>query len=534
MKKILLFSLIACIGMFNTGAFADNCMGKTVNYHGSQRPWDNEFLYENQTQYDRSLAAYNNKGGARDRNSGDGHAYECDNSACPSGYKLTMKSGHVFEQKVVNKEVTYECVGSRKWQPITEEKKCITPWGEIPVGKMLEKTIPANECSKFDKTEPNIDLVEEWNVICRAGPKPYCKAAKCKKEYKLDLATGRCNKECQNCDPVDPKKECEKKGKVWNPKTQKCEDKKKPDPKPNFCDQYKQWSKRYACCIAGKATKWEGADKSDNGTCICVDKAKKWDGRKCVVAEDNSCEALYKGNDEAIACCNSSDATWNGDLKKCECNEENKNWKYDANTKKGQCVDIPRDNDEWSDCWFKLDVDITCKNSNNYYKRNEIRYLTKKEAQSIGCTGGQLFADVKIIDGIINDVKKADELINLVCGRSGGAFSPITTIPGGTPTVTPPAPSGMDIETAKSTLRRFFGEAKNNASVWKTEDGSFNTARLASDLTAGVVLGTVGGVVSANIIKKNQVKKGFEVLHCTIGGQTVADWGDQFNTSLRR
>ena len=92
----------------------------------------------------------------------------------------------------------------------------------------------------------------------------------------------------------------------------------------------------------------------------------------------------------------------------------------------------------------------------------------------------------------------------------------------------------MDIETAKSTLRRFFGEAKDNASVWKTADGSFNSARLASDLTAGVVLGTVGGLVSAKVIKKNQVKKGFEVLHCTIGGLVVADWGDEFNAGLRR
>ncbi len=43
-------------------------------------------------------------------------------------------------------------------------------------------------------------------------------------------------------------------------------------------------------------------------------------------------------------------------------------------------------------------------------------------------------------------------------------------------------------------------------------------ARLASDLTAGVVLGTVGGVVSGVVIKKKQVEKGFDALHCTVGG----------------
>ena len=87
----------------------------------------------------------------------------------------------------------------------------------------------------------------------------------------------------------------------------------------------------------------------------------------------------------------------------------------------------------------------------------------------------------------------------------------------------------QDLEKAKKTLQTFFANAQKNASVWRTTDGSFNNARLASDLTAGVVLGTVGGVVSANIIKKNQLKKGYEVLHCTIGGQTIADFGDEFN-----
>ncbi len=69
---------------------------------------------------------------------------------------------------------------------------------------------------------------------------------------------------------------------------------------------------------------------------------------------------------------------------------------------------------------------------------------------------------------------------------------------------------------------------------WKTADGKFNTTRLASDLTAGVVLGTVGGVVSGVVIKKKQVEKGFDALHCTVGGQKVADWGDEFSVGLQR
>ncbi len=66
------------------------------------------------------------------------------------------------------------------------------------------------------------------------------------------------------------------------------------------------------------------------------------------------------------------------------------------------------------------------------------------------------------------------------------------------------------------------------ANKWRDAEGNFNTARLASDSIAGVVLGTVGGVVTASLVKKSQVKKGFEDIQCHIGGQSVANFGDVF------
>ena len=71
------------------------------------------------------------------------------------------------------------------------------------------------------------------------------------------------------------------------------------------------------------------------------------------------------------------------------------------------------------------------------------------------------------------------------------------------------------------------------SSVWTDDDGGFNTARLVSDSVAGVVLGTVGGVVTSKIIKKNQLKKGMETFRCTIAGQDVASMGDEFNVSVQ-
>lgn len=89
------------------------------------------------------------------------------------------------------------------------------------------------------------------------------------------------------------------------------------------------------------------------------------------------------------------------------------------------------------------------------------------------------------------------------------------------------------INNAKAVLSAFFAKAESDVSVWKNAEGKFNIARLASDLTAGVVLGTVGGLVSSVVIKKAQVKKGFEALQCYIHGYKVADWGDVFEASLR-
>ena len=70
-------------------------------------------------------------------------------------------------------------------------------------------------------------------------------------------------------------------------------------------------------------------------------------------------------------------------------------------------------------------------------------------------------------------------------------------------------------------------------SAWKDEEGKFNTSRLLSDSVAGVVLGTAGGLITSSVVKKNQVENGFEDIQCTVGGQVVAGWGDQFQVGIQ-
>lgn len=85
------------------------------------------------------------------------------------------------------------------------------------------------------------------------------------------------------------------------------------------------------------------------------------------------------------------------------------------------------------------------------------------------------------------------------------------------------------------TIREKIDDASSSlgVSVWKNREGKFNTSRLASDSIAGVVLGTAGGLITSHVIKKNQIKGGFEDINCTIGGQVVAGYGDEFNVGIQ-
>ena len=87
------------------------------------------------------------------------------------------------------------------------------------------------------------------------------------------------------------------------------------------------------------------------------------------------------------------------------------------------------------------------------------------------------------------------------------------------------------ISDASATLARIKNSLET--SVWKNKDGKFNTSRLASDSVAAVVLGTAGGLITSNVIKKNQIKGGFEDINCTVGGQVVAGWGDEFRVGIQ-
>ncbi len=178
------------------------------------------------------------------------------------------------------------------------------------------------------------------------------------------------------------------------------------------------------------------------------------------------------------------------------------------------------------DCYYILNVDIKCNNKTKEFKKGERIKLTKEQVAKLGgCDIAQMNVHnfESIIKSVTQEYEDSMKLIELVCGSGATSISPVKV-----------GPNSDELSKATATLEDFANNASKQASVWKDAEGNFNTARLASDLTAGVVLGTVGGVVSGVVIKKKQIEKGFDALHCTVGGQKVADWGDTFTIGLRR
>ena len=529
MKKIFLFSVCALLLVDNVFA---TCGQSTLGFDGTQKPHHDEFLYINKKQYDLTVSGYGN---SNKQNSGSGYGYECDtthSAGCDKGDEVTLPAGHVFEGNVVNQSVKYICRSGYGLNDHWEAQKgtedaCDTKFGKIPVGKQLDGKTTV-DCSGLNKTEENVNLVKSWAVLCRPGRTVVCKPTECVEDYKVNNATGKCDFiGCSDCDKTDPE----------------------PNPKRTCADMYKGYPERIACCEAGAATEWKGDLKT--GKCLC----KRYTADNGVEIPMRPVLNLGKVNGKmkaqcvpnirilAAKCCARVGGTWIASDSeevegRCDCGS-GKKFHFEQRQNEQICECIAGDGDNSTpippvtstectetDCEITINQRVKCYNG-NYFNSTEKYSVCKEDldAQRLDCNGLKArvnaCTDTDCIRKLLTRIDAYDELIERVCGGSGVVTTPVPD-------------NGAEILAAENTLTSFFRNAESNASVWKDKDGNFNTARLASDLTAGVILGTVGGVVSGVVIKKKQVEKGFDALHCTVGGQTVADWGDIFNVGLRR
>ena len=270
-------------------------------------------------------------------------------------------------------------------------------------------------------------------------------------------------------------------------------------------DNTKEWNYTTNQCVAKKTTTSTNTNSNDN-----TQEIKTIDGINCDNAHKGNV-ILYKPEQNT--------SSWHPVM--CE---EGK-WAYVAqlNVCSGDNAQKP---DNFTD--LGLEYGTAEPNNNHVFIRNNISktgniYLFTETEKNNNNETYLKVSDVCL--GCLSGMKM-DEVLRCVSSETTNTNT--TTL-----TTTPPE-EPAELKEAKTKLDSFFKYAEASRSGWKTADGKFNSTRLASDITAGVVLGTVGGVVSGVVIKKKQVEKGFEALHCTVGGQTIANWGDEFIIGLQK
>ena len=218
---------------------------------------------------------------------------------------------------------------------------------------------------------------------------------------------------------------------------------------------------------------------------------------------------------ECVACCHvsSSVANWNGNT--CIC-AQNANYLFVPNS----------DPTTGGQCYMHGQLPEVVVTPEPGYECDPVKIAQimgwQVQYASNATISGQILAIIQYCDGNPNEITfntMYNQLLALINQESAAAQLSSQQ-----------AASRRRIANAASDIRSVVDNL--DVSKWRTAEGNFNTSRLLSDSIAGVVLGTAGGLITSNVMKKNQVSNGLEDIQCTVGGQVVAGWGDQFQVGI--
>lgn len=252
-------------------------------------------------------------------------------------------------------------------------------------------------------------------------------------------------------------------------------------------------------CVENKEPEKENNDEEDDNENIVSSCTQRYGCYNLPADKQKAC----------VACCSvsASVANWNQNTQICEC--VNKSQTFNPDTKVcsgGDTVSAPvviaptPTEPEKYDCDINKLLELRAKHSTNSEIVSLIDELIEKCEEGITETEyNSLYINITVVITNIRDAGLSSSRTNIL-----NAISKLDNLSSG------------------------FKE-----SVWKNEEGKFNTSRLISDSVAGVVLGTAGGLITSSVVKKNQVENGFEDIQCTVGGQVVAGWGDQFQVGIQ-
>ena len=488
----------------NGGDNSQDQKGCGINFmklSGVQHIYDDEFLYANQTTYN----SVSDKNG--EYTGLPGKVYECDNEYCASGQDIYMPAGHVFKGSVVNVGKTYECkanfMGDDRWV----EKSFGPTCGEVHMS--------------FDGNQKPAD-----NEFLYSTHEAYLEADRKWGNDSLDLSGVG---EVFECDDDHCKKGTIKKmtkghsfggQKINEDVTYEC--------------KLNRWVRvgSESCQFAGVNIAVDEWYTDTNGTKIPVsynDCHQFADGNpvnkndmfnvKCERVNGllkNVCHKIGASDDsklkdclakrttpEGKACCYLAESVAKFENGQCVCSG-GKTFRMDKNGR-GICTGgNGGDEGDEGDDLIPVTQCVTVLNELSLFvKTNCVSLSTKVESLMELCMSGYLTVAMwnsqssVIRNSCLNQQESPKE----------------------------------KLVAAAEKLDTIFAGFK--VSKWKNEEGKFNTARLASDSIAGVVLGTTGGLITSSVMKKKQVEQGFEDLQCVVGGQPVAGWGDEFMVGIQ-
>lgn len=530
MKKLLFIpmflSACLCSMMASTTAFADrNCPATSQQELSDlQDGRDDEFIFSNRAVADELYNCYRSD---KENNTGKvcpltkGSVWECDKrQGCNVDTYLLGKTGMLQSQK-----------GSSDYKSVDGKiLKCVRQATGDSWTRHEYITCPANSNGWTKISLINSSSANCYYHSCYTTQGNYCKEAYCcgqfsgggngggggggntnpcpGKELERIACRGqgdvalwhddKCWCECKdNTSPYWTGQTCKKcpSGSTYDRNAKTC----------NCTDSNKRFdAEKFMCVEKG------GGDSHDCGNdatwnkdkCVCKNPIYKFNESNKTCAFDlKTCQEARKGNKEGVACCEVNDATWSHN--KCVCNDASKHFVLDGSH--GRCVanDITPDPDPNPDPDPEIFV---C--PEDYMNALRGKYKScNKYVEALAALERYCLSDGRNSDGFWMLYHEIENII-------------------------PECESDTVIALVTKINSKLTGW-KDSLTVWKNKEGKFNTARLASDSIAGVVLGTAGGLITSSVVKKNQVKAGFEDINCTIGGQKVADWHDEFTVGIQ-
>ena len=471
------------------------CGERHISFQGNQQPDHNEFLYQ---YYGTYVEADNTSGQSFSLKKGI--VWECDDQqGCPDGTWAVMDKLHTFMGKRPGPKA-YLCDAALSGDSWLQKSvmDCEKEWGGRTPQKNWKVVTPVGTGKQAGTYYGN--TMGRTPSICLLKP-----GSASQKQKISD-----CDKYV-TCDKKQHAKTCYKKSD--SNKTTCTEAIVECDSGYKLADPISGWTIGKGQQLYRNCVKQSGGTTASSQSTVVVHK-------NTTVVQQVTPSNSSTGGKQA---CESSGGTWknkkcscasekylvlNGNVCECTAGYSRNDQKVCVPTDETNCKNLDKSVAEWKN------NQCVCVDKRQIYSPDNKKCITNPEV-----TKCDKVAEAKWTGGKCECIKQGYELKDGKCVKGAALVS------------SEQKESRKEITSVYEKLNAMSGDFK--VSVWKNADGNFNTARLASDSIAAVVLGTTGALVTSNIVKKNQVSGGFEDINCQVGGQTVAGWGDQFSVGIQ-